>query len=153
MQMLKKLMNYSFQKLAKPVLRDLNDIPKEPGSKNKIPIITTKRKELNFYVGDKFNKFKPELVTNGWLHPKSKTKHDYFLVHPLQTVIISYLNRYNNYMSFKKYIGKITFITARKSARKRRCTELCRVGVESSDAEESGKVWNRFANGYSIKDT
>lgn len=48
----------------------------------KASIIVSKRKEFNFYEGQKYSKHKPlPLVSNGWHHYKSKGDH--FFVYPL----------------------------------------------------------------------
>ncbi|EFN69972.1 Probable ATP-dependent RNA helicase DDX28 [Camponotus floridanus] len=56
------------------------EIPKN--TEGKTPIIVYKRKELNFYEGQKYSKFEPiPLASKGWHHYKSKGDH--FFIYPL----------------------------------------------------------------------
>lgn len=58
-------------------------IPKD--TEGKTPIIVYKKKELNFYEGQKYSKLDPiPLASKGWHHYKSKGDH--FFVYPLTNV-------------------------------------------------------------------
>lgn len=65
-------------------IQKIKDEHKKAEKDNRTPIITTKRSEFNFYLGDKFNKFQPIMITQGWFHPRSKM--DYFTIHPPKEV-------------------------------------------------------------------
>lgn len=59
------------------------EIPKD--TEGKTPIVVYKRKELNFYEGQKYSKFEPiPLASKGWHHYKSKGDH--FFIYPLTNV-------------------------------------------------------------------
>ncbi|XP_072756777.1 probable ATP-dependent RNA helicase DDX28 [Anoplolepis gracilipes] len=58
-------------------------IPKH--TEGKTPIIVCKRKEFNFYEGQKYSKFEPiPLASKGWQHYKSK--QDHFFIYSLTSV-------------------------------------------------------------------
>lgn len=65
--------------LSRPVKAPIEKI------EERTPIISSKRKELNFYEGQTYSKYEPiPLVSKGWHHYKSKGDH--FFVYPLTNV-------------------------------------------------------------------
>ncbi|XP_070168642.1 probable ATP-dependent RNA helicase DDX28 isoform X2 [Polyergus mexicanus] len=64
---------------------NVSRIERSDNTEGKTPIIVCKRKELNFYEGQKYSKFEPiPLASKGWQHYKSKG--DFFFVYPLTNV-------------------------------------------------------------------
>lgn len=77
------------------------DLEAEGDKKRGIPIITCKRPNFNFYKGDKYNKWKPVLVSETWNHRGSRG--DYFFIHPYDIVCYSYNLYFLFYFFYNQY--------------------------------------------------
>lgn len=64
---------------------NVSRIERPNDTEGKTPIVVCKRKEFNFYEGQKYSKLETiPLASKGWQHYKSKG--DFFFVYPLTNV-------------------------------------------------------------------